>query len=897
MNHQQLKYAGIGLIAVALAVVVVGLVLKNRREPQIRSYHDAVELAERGAERGRDSTIQVDSDSGKVRSGNTAPADAAGIDEDGYLVDEDGERIVDEEGNPFLAADFVAAGGELPPGVLLANATTGGASGGGSAERQSPGTPGTAASGTPATSGGAIDSADSGSDRETNIDSDDDEMDGQGIHVAGSVFRGEDPVPNAALTLIGPAGNLNARTTDTGRFSFPPVSPGDYTLMLVSPSSPASRRRMALVEGQDRLNEDFVIPGLPPMEGIVVSAASGESIASAMVEVWQGNSLVGSVSAKTNGEFRLFPLDAGAYLAKGAADGYLPGEQPFEVSADGRNSRIILELPESAVVLGQVVDANGTPVAQARVGLFSGAAYNDPFGALGDKLSDGAGRFRFALPAQASQGTFRVGAYREGHVPAYSEMQSAQDLPDLITVRLGQGGSIAGRIVDSESDPVSFAEITVDNPYASVGAIVQRFHLPPMTISPQENGYFQIDALEPGPAALAVAADGFTPQKPEFQVTDGQINDVGDIVLESEDAKPGRIAGLVVDEQGRPMEGHNVYIRGEEERHTKTDSRGGFVADDLPEGEYVIFTNGSVLRGDLFIAMDQTYPFARPGEDRIYLLYDLAQAIRFRALDSAGEPIKNVDVAVEVRYNGAAGHQDVRETFGLGYKESIQTSSGEVLVDNILAGTANLTIKADGVGSEKITDINVPVGDEINLGDITIAEGADMEGRVVSAIDGSAVSGVLVEAAAPQGASGNHPLYSLKVQTRTGMGGDFLLKGVPEGPLDLVFTKTGWATHRETDLEAYANQGNVIGSVALEPEAVLRGYVTGADGLPIYNVIINVQGQTGFTDREGNFRMGQLSQGDATILATDQTEGHKRYRASVELLAAKEVVHDFQMQK
>ena len=900
MDQSKLKYIAIALIVLSLAGVVALVVTRRGDEPRIVRYTESGETGRgRVSERPGDGTAISISLGDESLSGGEATADEESADPEGS------EGAGTRDGQPGDTASGAASADSAAAGNAASGSATGIAGAPGSSGAESGGLPGT--DGQPGADGqGASSAIAEGGEVDGSVDgeagdAEEEEEAAEGkVIVAGNVLRGENPLPGAELVLTSNTASTNqrAQTDEQGRYHFPPVEEGDYTLFLAEPNSPGGRRRMQLVADQHRTSEDFVVPDLPPVKGEVSSAASGESIGGAEVQVWQGNSLIGSVSSRSEGQFELFPLEAGNYTLKGSANGYLPGEKSFEVSANTQaQDYVYLELPESAVVSGRVIGPGGNPVGSARVSLFGSAVYNDPFSQLGVEMTDGSGRFRFALPDSGYTGEFRAGAYKEGMLPGYSQVFLKDQLTDEeIVVQLREGGGISGRVVDGEETPIPGAEVTLEEGFPSTGAILQRFNIQPPKATTGGQGLFTIEGLEPGQNTFAVAADGYVSANPSFNISQGSITQAGDVVLESEEAgaREGRVFGLIVDERGDPLVNHNVYIRGSGgEYSTRTDSRGGFLMDDVEQGEYVLYTNGSLLRGEDFIVVDQTYPFARPGDERIYLIYDLAQSIRFRLLNSRGEPVNNFRAGIRVRDQGAVGFNGVRETFGLGYDKQVQTSNGEAVLGNLIAGTATLTISLEGQGSVEEAGITIPVGQQVDLGDIYIEGGAALEGQVVSSANGHAVSGVLVRALAPPGAPHDHPLNVLRFETTTETSGEFYLGGLPQGTVGLELSKNGWATEQITGIQITGGQGNQAGQIELDPAAALRGSVVNSQGAALSDVQVKVKDQDAFTDREGRFYMDSLPAGPATAEAQDRSGQYSSATMDVNLLAGEAATANF----
>lgn len=899
MPTRQTHKLALGLAVLALIAIAAAVLLSRSRTPGIVSYDTD----------GAGQLIQ--------RPGSNDRRDGAPVRPGARVLSPDSPNgIPSDSGAALPATPAVGSGADTPTTAMLATGADGlttGTVGGMEVFLGPDGTPLLGPDGRPLTreqargAAAAAQAAEAGRNADgTAIDgtagtdpSKDPEPTPEQALVGGRVVRDASPVEDAILTLTTPEGRTFTRYTNaSGYYQFPPVYAGDHVLYLVSPQITQNRRRLQLAEGDRRLNEDFAVPPLPAVQGVVTSLETGQGIRNAEIQVMRGGNLVGSLRSGEEGNFTLMVLQEGDYIAKALADGYLPESKAFRVTS-GQQDLLRLTLGQSVQVRGSVRTATGAPAGGALVALFGNWAFNDPFAGVGTRVANPDGSFSFSLPAGSTTTGVRVGAYKEGFVPAYSTPFDAANPPTQpLAITLPTGGSITGRVLDPSGEAIEGAELTVKTGFATTGGILQRFNVKALETATSAAGSFTLRAVEAGSTVVTVAADGYVSQDVTVVVRDNQAVSAGDITLEDEDgAKPGRVFGLITDERGVPMVNHNVTVRrvnGAGQFATTTDSRGGFKIDDIPAGQYAIYTNGSLLRGEDFIVVDQTFPFVQPGGERIYLVYDLGQSIRFRVVDGSGNPVKSFKVGVKLRYDGAGGYGGIRETIGEGFERNIQTSTGEAIITHVIAGSGSVAITVEDVGSES-KSVTVPIGGRADLGNIVLLSGGEIAGRVLSS-GGESLSAVLVRAVAPAGAGPSHPLNILPIQATTDEGGNFRLKAVPAGTADLQFNKGGWASRTETGVAIQNRQTTQVGTIALDPAAVLSGVVRGqADNQPLANIEVNVQGQMVQTDREGRFYFDQLKPGQSQIVAFDRSGRFDNATRSVNLGATPTTVPDIVM--
>lgn len=694
--------------------------------------------------------------------------------------------------------------------------------------------------------------------------------------ISGRVLRGEDPVPDALMRLIQENDSTQTssmRTGEDGVFTFVNLDPGVWVLILTDPPAPSNIRRIVLETAEERLGEDFLVPALPRVQGEVLDSQTGSTIPRAHLDIFRGGNLLGNTTSRNDGSFELPHLDADTYRLEGTAEGYLKGEQTFTIPASGETGPVFLRLDPSPNLEVLVLGGGGSPISGARGALFGSAVFGDAYASQGVRFTGGNGSFTIALPSNPGLGSYRVGAWREGYVPAYSAAMSPYTVPENgpLVVQLDRGGTITGQVVDEEDDtPLPGVEVAVTGGFTQTAGIFQRFSISWPSTTTDSEGQFELPAIEPGNTRLTFSLEGYHPAHRDVAVPQGRT-DAGRVTLEpSERSAQGRISGIIVDEMGRGLHGHGVYIRHVgtgKSWETRTSANGNFSFEKVDDGDFILFTNGSVLRGDDFMTMDQTYPFLSSGGESVYLIYDLTQSIRMRVVDSAGQPVRRYNVGVILREEGALGNGGRRESFGMSAQREIQSSDGRGVIHHLLSGgVEQLTIKADGA-TRSLSGLRIPVAGVLDLGDVVLQTGGSVVGVVLDGGTGNTLSGVNVRAEAPAGAPTSHPLASLPITTVTTAGGVFELKGIPGGPFDLVLTKPGLVTVVER-LSAEAGQITDAGVFTMESAGTLAGVVIDGAGRPLTGARISLAGISLYSDSEGRFFSNSLPAGLHTVTAS-----------------------------
>ena len=376
------------------------------------------------------------------------------------------------------------------------------------------------------------------------------------------------PVPSAIVTLRARGGDIldETVTADDGAFAFGGIEPAvrvvavqaDGYAFLTEPLVDwIGRRASPMADGKVL---ELALDSAVKVSGRVVDA-SGNGIAGAEVSVedregWGRWPRPVSDTATTDGEGRFAIADApsGTLFARATAAGRAPGEAEVGNAGPGRaREGIVITLTDGGSLRGRVLDAQGTPVAGAKVA----------FTPAPDEDRGGPGRGRRRMDAAAAvapvtsgaDGSFVIDSLAEGagFLAASAEKGSgvvatrvSAGSETAVDVRLDSTGSVAGRVVDGNGAPLAGARVFVAGDWrdreamARNAAAGQTFR---STASDAE-GRFQIDGLVGETVTLAAGGDGMGQQRVEAKVGDMEVEirlaggDLAVTVLTADGAKP-----------------------------------------------------------------------------------------------------------------------------------------------------------------------------------------------------------------------------------------------------------------------------------------------------------------------------------------------------------------------
>ncbi len=233
-------------------------------------------------------------------------------------------------------------------------------------------------------------------------------------------------------------------------------------------------------------------------------------------------------------------------------------------------------------VSGKIFDAKGEPVAGA---VFFGATPQAPSGA------DGAYTLRGLSLDQESH--FLVVHAQRG-LGAKLVIEPRKDQARLFRdVIMQPAHSVHARVIDEQNQPVANASVSLDaNIFLWRRGNGFSFRPVPVfgPVSTETNGRFALPILvKNGSYTIRVSARGYAPAQTHFRVESDRPPAIPDITLLGNKLT---IAGVIVDQTGKPLEGIKAWIQARNPtiahstQSMRTDKQGRFCFSDLPKGEY-----------------------------------------------------------------------------------------------------------------------------------------------------------------------------------------------------------------------------------------------------------------------------------------------------------------------
>jgi large repetitive protein len=553
------------------------------------------------------------------------------------------------------------------------------------------------------------------------------------------------PVAGAEVLLTGLPATVSA---EGGRFRFADVAPGAYHLSAHAGDAAAGPLPVE-VDATSPFLTVRLLPGVS-LAVEVVDVRDGRPIPSARGILGLRNSLgaAGELQAHAgdDGVLRFPAAGIATYHIAASAEGYAPATR-WLVVGDRRGlawrARIALE--PGVVVEGRVVDAGGRPVAGAEVTArpapraTTHAPYRprppDPM--RPPAVTDDDGRFRYPVPAgQALILRARHRAHAEG---TSAPVVAAR--PIFVTIEVGAGRALTGRVVDTTGRPVAGAQVTD----------AEGEGRPLHVASSDADGRFALPGIDARRRQVLLRAEaGGARSRPVLVALPAAFDAPIEIVL----ADDLHIAGTVVDAAGVPVADAVVTYRRDGDPdvrpdprpvavlepilagETRADGDGRFSITGLAPGEYQLAAASVALARDQATPQLSGQTIAAAGDEDVSVAFAASARIRGRVLGPDGRPPASAQLTLRMLSPPIAVAAD-----------------GTFDIADINPGISIYTVDIDAPGAMTATrDAAVRAGETTDLGTIALAPGRLLTGRVLENTGAGPVAGALVTAAGPDGA-------------------------------------------------------------------------------------------------------------------------------------------------
>ncbi|MCY2961279.1 MAG: carboxypeptidase-like regulatory domain-containing protein [Planctomycetota bacterium] len=346
-------------------------------------------------------------------------------------------------------------------------------------------------------------------------------------------------VPNALVIAIGVSslnqtGRAQTTTNENGEFCLESLAGGDYNLI-----ANAKGWRMVARGGGNRVatnTSNHVVEMLPEatLTGRVTELGSGKPVTSFTVRM-RVHYGPGTPSAPyneetfpqqhPNGEFSIPGVPAGDFVVEAWAPGLAPGfSRNFTIEAGQPMSGILVQLGKGGSLSGRVVDAQGKPIARAKITTHDNEWSDDAFTqAIGityptnatsaETRSGDDGRFTITgLSPEAYQINVIAPGFT-GFMRRDLRVTEGVDTP-VGDIKLGRGGIVRGTLYDASGKPLVGGSVELR---IADGDVPRQYQT-----RTSSEGKFQISNVMPGSYILTAMRPGGAEANPFSQAGDAR---------------------------------------------------------------------------------------------------------------------------------------------------------------------------------------------------------------------------------------------------------------------------------------------------------------------------------------------------------------------------------------
>jgi protocatechuate 3,4-dioxygenase beta subunit len=546
-----------------------------------------------------------------------------------------------------------------------------------------------------------------------------------------------------------------------------------------------------------------------------VQGADGKGIGGA--KVWISSVPPRTTTSEEDGSFEFDKLVGRTYYLGAASGEMIGGPVGFKVTENP--DPVIIRIAEGATLIATVVDENDKPLEGAEV------KAGDDDERVARTNAEGKATIKPVRP-----GWIPVEANADGYASSMAITTiGSGGAVGTITLTLKKGVAISGKVVDEAGQPVPKARITV-------APTMWGWSEHRAKTTTDDKGEFTLVALPAGSHILA-SVDGEHAPSRSAPVTVGNQPVSGITITMKSGAS---LSGVVVDTDGKPVAAAAVRVAGkgadvwwrQQARQTTTDAEGKFTLRGLGRNQMQVRAESDAVASKV-TSVDLT---DKADVRDVKLVLDVSGRISGVVVDDKGAPVPEIQVNALPDFLSGDGNTEGMALTGM--TSATTDGSGAFTVNGLVDG-------AYKVWAARSTD----VWQEWGQNGIAAKTG-DTNVRIILPAPGE-IKGTLV---LDGGTGAPYPAtvqVGTKPPTPVDKDGNFFVREVPPGAIDVTFQGSGFAQMVKQDVKVEPGATTDLGKVVVSRGRRLTGKVVDKSGTPVAGAKVKF-GDMLFSSEGGN---------------------------------------------
>ncbi|MCP5022515.1 MAG: carboxypeptidase regulatory-like domain-containing protein [bacterium] len=289
-------------------------------------------------------------------------------------------------------------------------------------------------------------------------------LDTQGNQVGGATVTLTPSAVGAGMQEDSPTKHETV-SADDGTYEFPHCSEGPHVLSVSADGYGQVTIPNVSISGEADVERNVEMQAAQLLGGMVVDR-EGSPIKSAKVEAFSMTNRASrtqtQVMTNAEGEYMFEDVPGGSYTLRATAKGYKTATKP---RINAGEMGVTIELTPLPTVSGRVFDDNGQPARNFSVNLrqpMRGSDLTMSVAKTRKRIKSNDGTYKITVPMA---GNYIVEAQAGSFAPSLSNSFNIAEGQNLvgIDVNLKGGGTIKGRVIDTNGKPIAGAIIKTDN--------------------------------------------------------------------------------------------------------------------------------------------------------------------------------------------------------------------------------------------------------------------------------------------------------------------------------------------------------------------------------------------------------------------------------------------------